>query len=91
MCYPKGRLQFSLIDTARARFRMRRFPLSKRIADMNRLCSKLDAERQEQFMSAYLEGTGVTFGPRLTIFFQLYIFKAWLKRWKRKVRKLLTK
>ena len=87
---PDGKLKFSLIDTARARFRMRRYPLAKRVADLKRLCSKLDSERQAYFMNAYLEIEGGRFTAAQRFSFQLYALKAQLKRWKRRLRKLFT-
>ena len=88
---PNGHLKFSLIDTARARFQMRRYSLSKRVADLKRLCSKLDPERQAYFMNAYLKLEGARFSTAQRISFKLYAVKAKLKRWKRRVRKLLVK
>ena len=82
-----GKLKFSLIDTARARFQMRRYSLSARVADLKRLCSKLDPEHQAYFMSAYLEKEGAQFSNAQRLSFKLYALKAQLKRWKRRVRK----
>ncbi len=82
-----GKLKFSLIDTARARFQMRRFPLKARVSDLKRLCSKLDTERQAYFMNAYLKQEGARFTQLQRWSFKLYALKAQLKRWKRKLRK----
>ena len=81
------RLVFSLIDTARARFANQRFSRSKRIADLKRLVSKLDPERQAYFMEAYLKKEGAHFTGFEKLSFKLYAFKASLKRIKRKLRR----
>jgi hypothetical protein len=82
-----NRLVFSLIDTARARFANKRFSRSKRIADLKRLVFKLDPERQQNFMQAYLEKERAKFTGIHRLGFKLYAIKAWLKRMKRSVRK----
>jgi hypothetical protein len=82
---PDGTLLFSLIDTARARFSNRRFPLSKRVADIKRLVHKLDPPRQAEFMRAYLSIEGKSFTTAMKCSFALYTLKTTLKRWKRKL------
>jgi hypothetical protein len=84
-----NRLVFSLIDTARARFANQRFSRSKRIADLKRLVHKLDPDRQAHFMGAYLKQENAHFSAYHRFSFQLYAFKASLKRLKRKLRKKL--
>ena len=81
------RLSFSLIDTARARFANRRFSRGKRIADLKRLVFKLDPERQQQFMAAYLKKEKAKFTGMHRLGFKMYAVKAWLKRLKRGMRK----
>ncbi|MGB0743775.1 MAG: lipopolysaccharide kinase InaA family protein [Opitutales bacterium] len=82
-----GRLKFSVIDTARARFRNKVFPLSRRIDDLKRLVHKLDPERQKYFMNVYLKKEGSSFTTAQKISFKLFALKAQLKRWKRRLRK----
>ena len=82
-----NRLVFTLIDTARARFANQRFSRSQRIADLKRLVHKLDPDRQAYFMTAYLKKENARFTGYHRLSFQLYAFKASLKRMKRKLRK----
>jgi hypothetical protein len=85
-----NRLVFSLIDTARARFANQRFSRSKRIADLKRLVLKLNPERQKYVMEAYFKKENAHFTGYHRFTFQLYAFKASLKRIKRKLRKKLS-
>jgi len=80
-------LSFSLIDTARARFANQRFSRSKRIADLKRLVHKLDPDRQEAFVQAYLNKEGARFNAWHRFTFRFYALKAALKRTKRMMRK----
>jgi tRNA A-37 threonylcarbamoyl transferase component Bud32 len=82
-----NRLVFSLIDTARARFSNQKFSRNKRIADLKRLVHKLDPQRQESFMEAYLKKENAHFSCFHKLSFKLYALKASLKRMKRKARK----
>ncbi|MGZ0709051.1 lipopolysaccharide kinase InaA family protein [Coraliomargarita sp. W4R53] len=82
-----GRLQFSLIDTARARFKTKRFSLKQRVADLKRLVHKLAPDQQTYFMEAYLEKEGARFGWNHQLSFALYAIKTWLKRHKRNLRR----
>ncbi|MFP4166823.1 MAG: lipopolysaccharide kinase InaA family protein [Opitutales bacterium] len=82
-----GALEFSLIDTARARFSNRRFSMRRRIADLKRLTHKLDPQRQREFMNVYLQAEGRRFGVAQRLDFALYALKARLKRIKRSLRK----
>ncbi|PXA03104.1 hypothetical protein DDZ13_13635 [Coraliomargarita sinensis] len=84
-----GKLVFSLIDTARARFSGRRFTRSQRVADLKRLVFKLNPHQQSFCMKTYLEEEGVRFTFRYRLSFKLYAIKASLKRLKRKARKRL--
>jgi hypothetical protein len=85
-------LEFSLIDTARARFSNRRFSRSNRVADLKRLVYKLDRERQDYFMAAYLKGEGAHFTGFYKFTFRLFAIKASFKRIKRKIlRKFVSK
>jgi tRNA A-37 threonylcarbamoyl transferase component Bud32 len=85
-----NRLAFSLIDTARARFANQKFSRNKRIADLKRLVHKLDPQRQEYFMEAYLKKENAYFTSFHKLLFKLYALKASLKRMKRKARKRFT-
>ncbi len=82
-----NQLVFSLIDTARARFANRRFSRNKRIADLKRLVHKLDPQQQAHFMDLYLIQENAHFTAYHRLSFQLYAFKASLKRLRRKIRK----
>jgi len=77
-------LSFSLIDTGRAHFFDHATPLPKRISDLTRVCTKMNAESRSQFMEMYMGGMGKTFTLRLRIPFYLYNTKAVVKRFFRK-------
>jgi|TARA_B110000879_G_scaffold206238_2_gene287905 hypothetical protein len=84
-------LQFSLIDTARMRCRLKGLPLSLRISDLKRLILKLAPPLQEVFMNKYMKQTGkkFTFSHRLSL--KLYALKTDFKRQKRNFRKKTKK
>jgi Lipopolysaccharide kinase (Kdo/WaaP) family len=74
-------LQFSLIDTARLRCVTHTpFPRQYRIADMTRVCHKLDWEYRKRLMAYYFAGLGSSFNWRDQLSFHLYDFKVSLKR-----------
>jgi hypothetical protein len=54
-----GRVAFSFIDTARARFLPNPLPLDTRMADLKRILHPLHWPGREQFLSAYLTPLGV--------------------------------
>lgn len=81
---------FSLIDTARARFKNYRFSLASRVADLKRLAQKLNPEQETLFMEAYLAPEGRRYSRAQHLSVELYRLKATLKRMKRKLRKRLS-
>ncbi len=76
-------IEFILIDTARARFFDHGLPLRMRIADLVRICNKLDAPGREAFMQRYLSVLGRRFGVIDRLSFHLYDLKVRAKRWLR--------
>lgn len=81
---------FSLIDTARARFKNYRFSLASRVADLKRLAQKLKSEQEIAFMEAYLAPEGHRYSRAQRLSVELYRLKATAKRMKRKLRKKLS-
>lgn len=75
-----GALNFSLIDTGRAHFYLHGTKLSKRLADLTRVCNKLHAHGRNQFMQLYMEKLGRKFGWRQRLPFHLYNAKVFTKR-----------
>lgn len=76
----KGRLHFSLIDTARARFYNHGASMSQRLDDMSRICHKLHWAGRRRLMGLYLANIGQKFGWRHQLSFHLYDLKVGLKR-----------
>jgi hypothetical protein len=75
------KLQFSLIDTARLRcVKHTPFPRKYRLADMSRVCHKLDWVNRQLLMAYYFAGIGSSFSWRDKLSFYLYDFKVSLKR-----------
>jgi tRNA A-37 threonylcarbamoyl transferase component Bud32 len=85
-----NRIDFSLIDTARARFSNRRFSHGKQVSDLKRLVHKLNPKQQQYFMNVYLQDEGRSFSLGQRFAFTAYAVKARLKRIKRRVRKRLV-
>lgn len=81
-----GRLEFLLIDTARARFFDRGLPLRLRLADLARACHKLHPEGRERFLRLYLAQLGRRPGALSLLPLRLYDLKMSLKRRLRKTR-----
>lgn len=75
-----GKLEFLLIDTARAHFFTHGLPLRKRLADLVRTCNKLDREGRERFMSLYLGALGRRFTHAGRLSFLMYDLKVRAKR-----------
>ena len=74
-------LQFSLIDTARLRcVKHTPFPRKYRLADMARVCHKLDWANRIRLMAYYFAGLGSSFTWRDKLSFYLYDLKVSLKR-----------
>lgn len=87
-----GGLQFSLIDTARARFYASETPLIWRLSDLKRTCYKLNWPQRIEFMEMYL--SGIKGGRRFSLLYRLpfhyFDFKMDMKRFmkgKSKVRR----
>lgn len=76
----RGRLHFSLIDTARARFYNHSISMSQRLDDMTRICHKLHWAGRKRLMGLYLANIGKKFGLRYQLSFHLYDIKVSLKR-----------
>ncbi len=72
--------QFSLIDTARARFYDRGASLTERLSDLKRTCYKLDWSGRDAFMSLYLESIGRSFNWLYRIPFYYFDWKMDTKR-----------
>jgi hypothetical protein len=77
---PEQNLHFSLIDTARARFYNWHTPMRERLADMTRICHKLDWAGRNRLMRLYLSNRGDSFNFRYKWPFYLYDLKVGLKR-----------
>lgn len=73
-------LNFSLIDTGRARFFNHGTPLSMRLSDMARACNKLHAEGRSTLMTRYMKKMGKRFGIKEKIPFITYNIKVAIKR-----------
>lgn len=86
-------LQFTLIDTARARFSNYPITMYQRLADLTRSCHKLNWQGRERFLGHYfgLMGRQLTWYFKLQ--FYLYDAKVWLKRrvGRKGIKKLLQK
>jgi hypothetical protein len=77
---PDQNLHFSLIDTARARFYNWHTPMHERLADMTRICHKLDWASRTLLMRLYLSKRGDRFSFKYRLPFYLYDLKVGLKR-----------
>jgi Lipopolysaccharide kinase (Kdo/WaaP) family len=77
---PKNQLDFCLVDTARARFYNHAAPMGERIADLTRLCNKLDWAGRERFLRHYLSLSGLKLSFKFKLAFYTYDTKVWLKR-----------
>ena len=77
---PDNSLEFTLIDTARARFYDKPTSLGKRLSDLKRTCYKLDWAGREAFMSMYLEALGHSFSWPYRVPFHYFDWKAKTKR-----------
>ena len=76
-----GKLQFSLIDTARLRNLMYTpFPRQYRLNDMARVCHKLNWADRNTLMQHYFAPINSQLGLRDKLAFQLYTIKVSLKR-----------
>lgn len=74
------KLDFSLIDTARARFYNHPTPINQRLADMARICNKLHWPGRERFMGLYLANISRKMDIAVRLHFYLYDFKVAFKR-----------
>ncbi len=73
-------LQFTLIDTARARFSDYGVPMHQRLADLTRACHKLNWLGRERFLGHYFGSIGRSLTWYYKLPFYLYDAKVWLKR-----------
>jgi serine/threonine protein kinase len=76
----RGRLHFSLIDTARARFYNHSISMSQCLDDMTRIFHKLHWSGRKRLMGLYLANIGKKFSLRYQLSFHLYDVKVSLKR-----------
>ena len=74
-----GELRFTLVDTGRARFYYK-LTMGQRLADLKRLCYKLDWQGRERFMRLYLAAHRDRFRLRYRIPFLIYDLKVATKR-----------
>lgn len=78
---PNQALEFSLIDTARLRsFNHPPFAMRYRLADLTRICHKLDWKNRERFMQIYMGLSGEKFEWFHKLHFYSYDLKIGLKR-----------
>lgn len=73
-------LDFTLIDTARARFYDRPTSIGKRLSDLKRTCYKLDWAGREVFMGMYLQALGRSFSWPYRVPFHYFDWKARTKK-----------
>jgi hypothetical protein len=77
------RVQFALIDTARARIGVKGLSIRQRLADLMRLCHPLAWEGREQLLHEYFTAIKIHFVPWMRLAFHYY---DWKHRLKKKVR-----
>ncbi|MBW7901198.1 MAG: serine/threonine protein kinase [Rhodocyclaceae bacterium] len=75
-----GTLTFSLIDTGRIHAFDTPLSSGRRLADMVRICNKLDWHGRDRLMSLYMTRLGRRFDVWSRLKFALYDLKVWLKR-----------
>lgn len=75
-----GNIEFSLIDTARARIGTRHLSLRQRLADLMRLCHPLNWRERERFLPLYFETAGLRFSPWMKLAFHYYDWKHRIKK-----------
>ncbi len=73
-------LQFTLIDTARARFSNYPIPMHQRLADLTRACHKLNWHGRNRLLGHYFGLIGKSFSWYHKLPFYVYDTKVWLKR-----------
>ena len=86
-----GKVDFSLIDTARMRCHRKGLAVGQRMEDLKRLILKLDPPLQDIVMTKYMGRIKKKFTPSQRLSLKLYKLKTDLKRLKRRVRKNFTK
>lgn len=77
---PDKSVDFTLIDTARARFYNSPTSLGKRLSDLKRTCHKLDWDGREVFMGMYLGALGRKFSWPYRVPFHYFGWKASFKK-----------
>ncbi len=75
-----GKLEFSLIDTARLHASYDSLTLGQRLSDLKRLCHKLHWAGRERFLTLYFGDANRALGMRQRLPFYLYDLKAAIKR-----------
>ncbi|MFA5043951.1 MAG: hypothetical protein WC567_08195 [Kiritimatiellia bacterium] len=84
---PTGALEFSLIDTARARFYPHSLGLRLRLCDLMRICHPLDWPNRRVFLARYLAHNGRRFRWWMQIPFRYYDWKHRVKNALKKIRR----
>ena len=77
-----GKIEFALIDTARARIGVKSLSIRQRLADLMRLCHPLAWDGREDFLRAYFAAAKIRFSPWMRLAFHYY-------DWKHRIKKLL--
>ncbi len=83
-----GRVEFALIDTARARVGVKSLTIRRRLADLMRLCHPLAWEGREHLLREYFSAAKLRFAPWMRLAFHYY---DWKHRIKKRVRRRRTR
>lgn len=82
-----GQIEFTLIDTARARIGVKGLSIRQRLADLMRLCHPLAWEGRELLLHEYFTTINVHFVPWMRLAFHYYDWKHRIKKSLRSLRK----
>jgi len=75
-----GKIEFALIDTARARIGVKSLSVRKRLADLMRLCHPLAWDGREQLLRAYFVAAKIRCSPWMRLAFHYYDWKHRIKK-----------
>lgn len=75
-----GSVEFSLIDTARARVSTKAISTRQRLADLMRLCHPLNWSGRELLLCSYFENTPIRFAPWMRLALHYYDWKHRIKK-----------
>jgi len=75
-----GKIEFSLIDTTRARAGRKHLPIRRRLADLMRLCHPQAWTERDQFLRAYFGVAGIRFAAWMRLAFHYYDWKHRIKK-----------